>query len=750
MSSDGITFLDGKSAYLPNADIKLAFKIGKDYNRSRRDWVGIFRVGFSSSRDYYTFQWVPDVPVLEGQDEVEVKVTYPSRSIPTEDGHFYQFAYVSASTGNVAAYSETFVMGQPLEKDPEFIEIPSSEGMESMLMIATSSDKNETSPEIAGLRDNISALEDKLKAVKTERDEMTGVVESLKAQLTSSEDANLKLQETLEEAERGQESLARRNEELEAQVQAQQDESLDKDVQIEALRREYEDLSSQMKQRIVESEEGLVKAKLENEGLLRQLSLAKDMETAVGDCQSELTAMRVQLDQQRTEAEEVQFKLIEENKELKAAFQKMQSDLDGLLGEKMNLEEEMDRLKHQLQESEDTVNALMGDHVKVEELNSELGEKKKEIGSLQARNIEQRETITKFGEDLSEKETAMVRMKEELALAQTNIAELMGASPDERPTVRREGVDPAAHEALNEILDKVQQDKRALSEECDTLRVQVDSLRQREKELVTKLEMGKEEYTKKATEVVELSKQVKKLKSAEEEGQTLVVSVKESQTKVDNHKLTEQLEAASSEIAQLKAELGELQQSQDMAITELTGRKEEIDKLKKDLLTKDNEIMLIEERTDTKIHDKNGELQQLRETNEGLKREVDDMRRSADAERDNIVNLTEALRLREESLEATKVELEHVRDETENGRKTIVDLKEALRLNEESIRARTQYGQPQGLPQTFYPTPQGHQQTPYPVPQGQQQPHYHAPREQLPTAPPFRVSPLTARTLLHL
>ena len=132
-----------------------------------------------------------------------------------------------------------------------------------------------------------------------------GVVESLKAQLTSSEDANLKLQETLEEAERGQESLARRNEELEAQVQAQQDESLDKDVQIEALRREYEDLSSQMKQRIVESEEGLVKAKLENEGLLRQLSLAKDMETAVGDCQSELTAMRVQLDQQRTEAEEV-------------------------------------------------------------------------------------------------------------------------------------------------------------------------------------------------------------------------------------------------------------------------------------------------------------------------------------------------------------------------------------------------------------------------------------------------------------
>ena len=93
-SSPNVCFVDTRSAYPPNVEITTNFKIGKDYSRSRRDWVGIFRVGFSSSRDYYTFQWVPEVPVPEDEDEVEVKVTYPARSIPAPDGYFYQVRVV--------------------------------------------------------------------------------------------------------------------------------------------------------------------------------------------------------------------------------------------------------------------------------------------------------------------------------------------------------------------------------------------------------------------------------------------------------------------------------------------------------------------------------------------------------------------------------------------------------------------------------------------------------------------------------
>lgn len=37
----------------------------------------------------------------------------------------------------MVAVSDAFHMGVPLEGDPEFIEIPSTDGMESMLMIDT-------------------------------------------------------------------------------------------------------------------------------------------------------------------------------------------------------------------------------------------------------------------------------------------------------------------------------------------------------------------------------------------------------------------------------------------------------------------------------------------------------------------------------------------------------------------------------------------------------------------------------------
>ena len=52
----------------------------------------------------------------------------------------------------------------------------------------------------------------------------------------------------------------------------------------------------------------------------------------------------------------------------------------------------------------------------------------------------------------------------------------------------------------------------------------------------------------------------------------------------------------SAEIDRLRNQLVDIQKSEDIAVQELFCRKEEINKLKKDILSKDNEIMLLEER----------------------------------------------------------------------------------------------------------------------------------------------------------
>lgn len=88
--SKGVRFANVCAAYPPREDILVTLVAEKSLPRSSRDWVGIFRVGFASSRDYYTFQWVPLTTADAGKDPTDVSVTFPARSVPAEDGNFYQ------------------------------------------------------------------------------------------------------------------------------------------------------------------------------------------------------------------------------------------------------------------------------------------------------------------------------------------------------------------------------------------------------------------------------------------------------------------------------------------------------------------------------------------------------------------------------------------------------------------------------------------------------------------------------------
>lgn len=88
--SKGVRFVNVRTAYPSGEEIALKLVAEKSLARTSRDWVGIFRVGFASSRDYYTFQWAPLTMAEEGKEYAEVSVTFTARSSPAEDGNFYQ------------------------------------------------------------------------------------------------------------------------------------------------------------------------------------------------------------------------------------------------------------------------------------------------------------------------------------------------------------------------------------------------------------------------------------------------------------------------------------------------------------------------------------------------------------------------------------------------------------------------------------------------------------------------------------
>uniref|UniRef100_A0A8C2VZZ5 Calcium-binding and coiled-coil domain-containing protein 2 n=1 Tax=Chinchilla lanigera TaxID=34839 RepID=A0A8C2VZZ5_CHILA len=101
--------------YVPGGDVTCYYIFTQQFTPRRKDWIGIFRVGWKTTREYYTFMWVP----LPGdsstdaakQQEVQFKAYY----LPKDD-EYYQFCYVDQD-GVVRGASVPFQFRPESEED---------------------------------------------------------------------------------------------------------------------------------------------------------------------------------------------------------------------------------------------------------------------------------------------------------------------------------------------------------------------------------------------------------------------------------------------------------------------------------------------------------------------------------------------------------------------------------------------------------------------------------------------------------
>ena len=126
---DTVTFYNVQKSYPPGERLNVGYTLDAELKRSTRDWVGLFRVGWSSSRDYYTFEWAPAL----SNDNLKGEVSFAGRRLPPEDNHFYQFCYVT-SDGRVRGASSPFqflAVSLARVDDLELIEV----GEESLMIL---------------------------------------------------------------------------------------------------------------------------------------------------------------------------------------------------------------------------------------------------------------------------------------------------------------------------------------------------------------------------------------------------------------------------------------------------------------------------------------------------------------------------------------------------------------------------------------------------------------------------------------
>ncbi|XP_024149212.1 calcium-binding and coiled-coil domain-containing protein 1 isoform X2 [Oryzias melastigma] len=111
-----VEFRNVGSCYFPQSRVDCHFTLSSRHKWASSDWIGLFKVGWSSVKDYHTFVWalVP-VDYQEGAD-VNCCVHFQASYLPKPSSQDYEFVYVDAQ-GEVCSRSPkfTFCAPKPLE-----------------------------------------------------------------------------------------------------------------------------------------------------------------------------------------------------------------------------------------------------------------------------------------------------------------------------------------------------------------------------------------------------------------------------------------------------------------------------------------------------------------------------------------------------------------------------------------------------------------------------------------------------------
>ncbi|XP_030584930.1 calcium-binding and coiled-coil domain-containing protein 1-like isoform X1 [Archocentrus centrarchus] len=132
-----VVFRNVGQVYFPQTRVECHYSLTSDHQWSSSDWIGIFEMGWSSVKQYYTYTWAT---VPEGYTEgtsVNYCAVFQASYLPRPSTVEYQFAYVD-KMGEVCACSRpfTFCAPKPLEELETLKEEEDGEdGEEELLLV---------------------------------------------------------------------------------------------------------------------------------------------------------------------------------------------------------------------------------------------------------------------------------------------------------------------------------------------------------------------------------------------------------------------------------------------------------------------------------------------------------------------------------------------------------------------------------------------------------------------------------------
>ncbi|XP_011380953.1 calcium-binding and coiled-coil domain-containing protein 2 isoform X4 [Pteropus vampyrus] len=319
-----VIFNSVEKFYVPGGDVTCYYTLTQHFIPRRKDWIGIFRVGWKTTREYYTFMWVT-LPIdlnseLTKQQEVHFKAYY----LPKDD-EYYQFCYVDQD-GVVRGASIPFQFRPENEED--------------ILVVTTQGEVEEIEQHNSELCKENQELKDSCAILQKQNSDMQAELQKKQEELETLKSVNKKLEQKVKEQKDSWETELLRLKEQNQKI-ALENEKMG--VRVDQLQAQLSTQEKEM-EKLIQGEqdktEQLAHLKKENGTLF--LSLTEQREQ-----QMKLKQTVEELKQKEATATKKQQELTDQNFDLSKRLSENKIICSVLQREKERMERENDLLKRE-------------------------------------------------------------------------------------------------------------------------------------------------------------------------------------------------------------------------------------------------------------------------------------------------------------------------------------------------------------------------------------------------------------------
>ncbi|CAJ1061720.1 tax1-binding protein 1 homolog B isoform X2 [Xyrichtys novacula] len=466
----------GKS-YLPHAALECHYTLTQFIKPHPKDWVGIFKVGWSTARDYYTFLWSPLPENYVEGTAVNRTVVFQGYYVPNDDGEFYQFCYVTHK-GEIRGASTPFQFRANSPSEDELLTV-----------------EDECNSDILVVTTKAGFLEQKVEEAQREKEELVKNMAHLQQEKEQLEAEKESLEKKFEQEKETCAQLRRENQEVQNSAHALQEEK-------EEVKRRLDEATA----RVIQLEEDLIG--VTQKGLQKETEL-DGLKDRVKKLTAEKDALESHLKNEKDEKE--LYKIHLKNRELENT--KLSAELQMLKSVDVNKENTIAQFKEE-------VGRLQACLTDKEKQYREIMAKVSPLGDMKALKEQLRQKEEQLQANQQQSSLLAAELRDASSTRDRTMSELYHMKL-EADALRQAKADAQAQcvrlERLVEQMKAEAKQEAAKAEEEATADPAVVAELQREVEdLKLRLHMAAEHYKEKYKECQRLQKQV--LRLSEQQG----------------------------------------------------------------------------------------------------------------------------------------------------------------------------------------------------------------------------------------